>query len=201
MSKIICQNLKLHFVNNQNDSGLNISLKNGDKIGLLGGNGSGKTTLLKTIIGIYPPLSGSVYCEGKIGQFMSTQQGFRPNATVKENILIMSTLNKIPKKKLNLYASYVLDFSELESFANIPIRKLSAGMKARLAFSCATFEAYDILIFDEWIGTADKYFTKKANFRINDLMKNKIIILASHNQQLLDRWCNKQITLNKAKLK
>jgi len=195
MSKIICQNLKLHFVNSQIDNGFNVSLKNGDRLGLLGNNGSGKTTLLKTIIGIYPPLKGSVYCEGKIGHFMNIQQGFRQNATVKENIQIIGALKKLPKDKLDLFFAYALKFSELEKFSNTPIRQLSAGMKARLAFSCSTFEECDILIFDEWIGTADKPFTQKANLRMSKLMENKIVILASHNEQLINKWCNQKIKL------
>jgi ABC-type polysaccharide/polyol phosphate transport system ATPase subunit len=173
-------------------------LEAGDRLGLVGHNGSGKTTLLRILAGILQPSSGTVNYNGRLGNALNTNLGFRPEATGRHNIRLKSLMAGVKSKDVAHIIEDVEDFAELGPFLDMPLHTYSAGMRARLAFGIATAFRYDILILDEWLGAGDKSMQKGAAERMNDYVEGAgIVVLASHNQNILERICNKIICMQK----
>lgn len=182
-------------------SNINLSITDGDRIGLIGKNGSGKTTLLKLLAGILTPTSGTVTLSGQVSSLLSIQAGFNPNATGYENIFLRGYIMGWTKKRIKLIKDEIIDFCELGENIYRPYHSYSSGMKMRLAFAMATTTVPDILLMDEWIGVADETFRAKANERIKHIVdKTGILVIASHNKSIIEQYTNKVVTLNNGKV-
>lgn len=180
---------------------LNLQINDGDRIGLIGHNGSGKTTLLRVLAGIYKPISGSARIEGSVGTLLDASAGTDPEATGLDNIYLRGAILGLRKKHVAGLVDDIAKFSELGDFLHLPVKTYSAGMKARLTFAISTATQHDILLIDEGIGVGDASFQEKAHRRIEDhFSRTSIIILASHSEDLLKKYCNRRITLSKGKL-
>jgi ABC-type polysaccharide/polyol phosphate transport system ATPase subunit len=170
---------------------VSFELKPGDRLGLIGPNGAGKTTLLKVLYGIYQPTSGRVVSEGRVDALFNINLGFRRDATGRRNIELRGLLNGWTPDEIAQRSEEIIAFSELGEFIDMPFHTYSQGMAARLAFATATSFTPDILLMDEWIGAGDKDFQNKAKNRMNEMAeKAGIVVLASHNQGLIDRVCS-----------
>lgn len=181
---------------------VNLSLNEGDRLGIIGHNGAGKSTLLKVIAGIYPPSSGSLEVKGKIASLFELATGFEMEATGWDNIylraLMLGENPKTVKEKINEIA----EFSELGEFLDIPVKYYSSGMFIRLAFSVSTAIEPDILLLDEVIAAGDAKFLLKAKLRMQQLMnKVKILVLVTHSIGSLQDFCNKCIWLDNGQVK
>lgn len=182
-------------------SGLNLTIKPGQRIGLMGRNGAGKSTLLKLLAGILPPTRGEAKIVGTSTSILSLGAGMDPDRTGYENIARMSQLLDIPKGDWAAVKADVEDFTELGKFLALPVRTYSAGMSVRLGFAMATAYPRDILIIDEVIGAGDKFFFDKASERIHNYTeKAKILVLASHGFGALETFCNSGIWLEGGKI-
>ena len=180
---------------------VNLKLNAGDRIGVTGANGSGKSTLLKIFAGSLVPTSGQVLSYGKISSMIEFSMGLDGELTAIENIILRAGLKNMTKYEANRYVDDVINFSDLEEFKNIQICQYSSGMLLRLAFSMATYDVADILIMDEIIFVGDKSFEEKIKKKLNELIdQSKILIIASHNHQLLNTYCNKFINLEKGSI-
>lgn len=182
-------------------SNINLKIKSGDKIGLIGHNGSGKSSLLQVIAGIYEQTSGEINVKGSIIPIIDLNHGLDFEATGYENIIIKGILygNEINDVKKNLDA--IIEFSELGDFINMPIKNYSMGMILRLAFATATFQNAQIFLLDEWLSVGDESFIKKCEARLNDMIQNsEILIFASHDMSLINRVCNKIVRLESGKI-
>lgn len=176
---------------------ISFDLRSGERLGLVGPNGAGKTTLLKVLFGIYEPTSGSVEIQGRVDALFNINLGFRPEATGRRNILLRGLVNGWTEDEIAARTDEIIEFSELGDFIDMPLKTYSQGMGARLAFSIATTLDPEILLMDEWIGAGDSAFQKKAANRMRLLAeKAGIIVLASHNEQLLERTCNRILELD-----
>ncbi|MDA9048106.1 ABC transporter ATP-binding protein [Hellea sp.] len=181
---------------------LNFTIKDGDRIGLMGSNGSGKSTLLKVLGQIYTPTSGSVKTSGKISSLFNINLGIQPDASGRENILIRGLVKGWTRRQIANEIDAIIEFSGLTEFIDLPIRTYSDGMRMRLLFSIATSFSPEILLLDEWIGAGDSKFQEKAAERMNTLVKKSgITVIASHNRTLLQRVCNKIIWLENGRIK
>jgi ABC-type polysaccharide/polyol phosphate transport system ATPase subunit len=181
---------------------LNFTIKDGDRIGLMGSNGSGKSTLLKVLGQIYTPTSGSVKTSGKISSLFNINLGIQPDASGRENILIRGLVKGWTRRQIANEMDAIIEFSGLTEFIDLPIRTYSDGMRMRLLFSIATSFSPEILLLDEWIGAGDSKFQEKAAERMNALVKKSgITVIASHNRPLLQRVCNKIIWLENGRIK
>lgn len=181
--------------------GVSFSLKAGDRLGLVGSNGAGKTTLLKVLYGIYQPTSGSISINGRVDALFNVSLGFRREATGRRNILLRGLINGRTRQEMEARMEEIIAFSELGDFIDMPIKSYSQGMAARLAFSVATMLEPEILLMDEWIGAGDANFQQKARDRMNQLAeKAGIVVLASHQHELIKKICNKILVLNKGRL-
>jgi ABC-type polysaccharide/polyol phosphate transport system ATPase subunit len=188
------------FVHALND--ISISIKSGDRIGLVGPNGSGKSTFLKLLAGCIEPLEGRIIRNGKINSILSLNMGLDPELTGTENIKLQSHFRNYTKSECQHFLHEVISFSELENFINMPVESYSSGMSLRLAFAIATYEIPQILLLDEIINVGDKDFAEKSKKKIEALINSsQVLILASHNENVIKSYCNTIFQFDKGSLK
>lgn len=180
---------------------ISFSLAHGDRLALVGHNGAGKSTLLRVLAGIYEPLSGRMYVEGRTVPLFDMSLGMDPEATGYENIRLRSMMLGLSRAESDAKTEEIADFAELGSFLDMPVKTYSAGMRARLAFAISTCVEPEILLLDEGIGAGDAAFMEKANRRLEEFIRRTgILVLASHSQALLQSWCDKAILLNQGRV-
>ncbi|WP_019962196.1 ABC transporter ATP-binding protein [Woodsholea maritima] len=183
-------------------SNINLEIKQGDRVGLIGRNGSGKSTLLRVVAGIYTPIQGKVSVNGEISSLFSAGIGIKPEVTGYRNIELAALMSGRDPKKIPEVIFEIAQFSELGNYLNMPVSTYSNGMAMRLKFSCATAFSPDIVLLDEWLGAGDESFKKKAQLRLRDVINNAgIMILASHNHKQILKECNKVIWLERGQVK
>jgi ABC-type polysaccharide/polyol phosphate transport system ATPase subunit len=175
---------------------LDFTLQEGDRLGLVGHNGAGKTTLLKVLAGVYEPDSGEVSIDGEISSMIDISQGMDHDLTGRENIINMGRVRGFSTKQILVMMPDIIEFTELGSYIDMPVKTYSAGMITRLVFGVATANKPDILLMDEWIGAGDKFFFEKAQNRLNEILHQaRVIVLASHNWNLINDFCNKILVM------
>ena len=180
---------------------ISLSIKQGERVGLLGHNGAGKSTLLKTIAGLYPISSGYLAVEGQIRSLFDLSMGFEPDATGRENILYRGLLLGLSPKFMREKEDEIVAFADLREFIDYPIKTYSAGMQVRLAFAISTTVGGNILLLDEVIGAGDANFMAKAKERINSLIEQaKILVLASHDFGALQSICERGLVFHQGEL-
>ncbi|CAI3929748.1 ABC-type polysaccharide/polyol phosphate transport system [Commensalibacter communis] len=181
---------------------INFTLRQGDKVGLIGQNGAGKTTLLRTMTGIYEPVVGHIRVEGSISTLLDPNAGMNFGLTGRENIYLKCSINGYSKKQTQEIAESVADFSELGAYLDLPVRTYSSGMQLRLGFGLATAIAPQILMMDEWFLTGDAGFIQKATKRIENMVQNsQILVISTHSAETIAKWCNRVLWLDQGFLK
>lgn len=182
------------------DISLEISPK--ERVGLIGHNGAGKSTLLRVFGNVYVPNIGSAEIKGKVGSLIDVSLGIDPEASGIENIFLRAALLGIPKPVVEKEIDNIIEFSELGSFIEMPVRTYSSGMHLRLAFAVSTMISPDILLMDEWLSVGDQSFQKKAEKRLNSLIeRSSILVIASHSKELIERCCSRVLWLEHGRLK
>ena len=177
-------------------AGLNLELRAGDRLGLIGHNGSGKTTLLRALSGAYEPDEGAVEVEGRIAALLDLNLGIDPSATGYDNIRLRGRIAGLTAREVDARLDEIAGFSGLGPFLAMPVKTYSAGMQARLAFAAATAVEADVLLMDEWIAVGDAEFQKLAHKRLLKLVERAgILVLASHDLELIRLYCNKVMRL------
>jgi ABC-type polysaccharide/polyol phosphate transport system ATPase subunit len=172
--------------------GIDLDLKDGDRIGLIGPNGSGKTTLLRVFAGVYPPQGGLASIEGSVSSFTDLALGMDLESTGWENIIFRCAFMGLSFREAERLSPAIAEFSELGEYLDLPVRTYSAGMFLRLAFAISTSIEPDILIMDEMISAGDAQFRDKANRRLRELVdKANILAIASHDTRVIQAVCNK----------
>ena len=178
---------------------INITIKKGEIIGLLGLNGAGKSTLLKVISGIIKPTTGEVKLNGKMAPLIELGAGFDPELTGRENIFLNGSLLGFSKKELRDKIEDIIEFSE---FIDFPLKNYSSGMYARLGFSIATIYDPEILIIDEVLSVGDFHFQEKSLNKIMEMIeKGTTVLFVSHDIEQVKKLCEKVIWLEKGKIR
>lgn len=181
---------------------ITFSLKNGDRVGLIGHNGSGKSTLLRLLGKVYVPCSGTAEIEGTVGSLIDISLGIDTEATGRENIYIRGSLLGLGAKEIDSKIDQIIQFCDLGGFINLPIRTYSTGMQMRLAFAVSTMIRPDILIMDEWLSVGDESFKEKAEERMTELVSStQILVIASHSKKLVEKNCNRIIWLEHGRVR
>ena len=179
---------------------INLKLDKG-VYGLYGENGTGKTSLLKVIAGIYQPSLGKIEINGSVSSMININFGFNPELTGIENIELRLIVEGIKKEHRTNLIDTIKKETELGEYLNLPIKTYSTGMRFRLAFFTSLFIESDILLLDEWIGTADQKLRDKVDKLILErIAKSKITLIASHNLERLKKICNKIIYFDKGEI-
>ncbi|RDI48124.1 ABC transporter ATP-binding protein [Aquicella lusitana] len=194
-------NERSHVVVNALKS-ISFSLKDGDRIGLIGHNGSGKSTLLRLLAKIYEPSEGNLKIEGKISPLFNISYGIESEFTGKENISIRGTILGLTPEQIRGRVTEIADFSGLGDYLSMPIRTYSSGMFVRLAFAISTSIKPDILLIDEVFGAGDADFMKRARQKMVSLLEqSSIVVLATHSDVLIKEFCNKALLLEGGRIK
>jgi ABC-2 type transport system ATP-binding protein/lipopolysaccharide transport system ATP-binding protein len=178
-----------------------LTFEHGDRIALIGHNGAGKTTLLRVLAGIYEPVRGAVYRDGRVVPLFDMSLGMNPEATGFENITLRGRFLGLETKQIRARMDEIAEFTELGDYLAMPVRTYSTGMMLRLAFAICTSIEPDIMLMDEWIGVGDAGFLAKASQRLNDFVgRAGILVLASHSTALLEANCNKGVLMHAGKV-
>jgi len=179
---------------------INLEVKAGEFIGVIGRNGSGKSTLLKIIAGILYPTTGRVIVNGKISPFLELGVGFNPELSARENIFLYSAILGLSKKETIERYPAILEFSELERFIDSPLKNFSSGMQVRLAFSVAIQSDAPILLVDEVLAVGDARFQDKC-FSVFEKFKSegRTIIFVSHDMESIKRFCDRVVLMVRGK--
>lgn len=181
---------------------INLHLKPGNRLGLLGHNGAGKSTLLRVISKIYEPTVGHAHIHGKVSALLDVMMGMDSESTGYENILMRGIFHGLSKREILTKQDEIAEFTELGDFLSMPTRTYSSGMMLRLAFGIATSFIPEILVLDEVIGAGDASFMKKSEERIQSMIKgSKIVVLSSHNIEVIQKNCNQLLLLNAGEVK
>src|SRR6266702_6265993 len=141
---------------------ITLSLREGDRVGLVGHNGAGKTSLLRMLAGIYEPTSGSLRSSGRITSLLDVTLGMDHEATGYENIMIRGLIMGASKQQMRDLTDSIAEFSGLGDYLTMPVRTYSSGMVLRLAFAIVTSVEADVLLMDEWLSVGDADFVLKA---------------------------------------
>jgi ABC-type polysaccharide/polyol phosphate transport system ATPase subunit len=175
---------------------ISFAIRRGESLGILGRNGSGKSTLLRTIAGIIKPIHGMVEVNGTFAPILAIGAGLELELTGYENISLLLSLYGIKRKNMNA-VELVQEFSELSTeVLQMPVKRYSSGMAARLAFSISLANEADILIIDEVLAVGDQGFQSKCLERIHRIKaEQKTIIFVSHFPDDVARICDSAILL------
>jgi len=177
---------------------VSFDVERGESVALIGRNGAGKSTLLKMINGLYPPDAGSIAVRGRIAALIELGAGFNPLLTGRENIYINAAVLGMNKTEVNRRLDDIVDFAELDSFIDMPLKSYSSGMKVRLGFAVASQLEPELLLIDEVLAVGDASFRAKCHRRLSTLRNNgTAFLLVSHNHHTLLATCSRGIVLNK----
>ena len=171
--------------------GVSFTLRQGDRLALVGRNGAGKTTLIRVLAGIYQPTSGSLRVVGRNMPMFDIGLGMDEEASGYENIRIRGLILGLSPEEIEERLPEIAEFAELGDYLELPIRTYSSGMLLRLVFSIAASVHGDIVLMDEWIAVGDAQFRKKTHDRLQHITERSgIVVLASHDYGLLRETCN-----------
>lgn len=191
------QNDLLHILKD-----INLTIKEGETVALIGVNGSGKSTLLKLMTKIIYPTKGTIKTHGKLTSLLELGAGFHPDFSGRENIYFNASIFGLTRKDIDKRLEQIISFSELEEFIDNPVRTYSSGMYLRLAFSVAINVDADILLIDEILAVGDQHFQDKCYQRLEELkQEGKTIVIVTHALNVVKDFCNRAIWISDGKIK
>lgn len=175
---------------------INLNIKKGEAVALIGTNGSGKSTLLKLMTKILYPNSGTIEINGKLTSLLELGAGFHPDFSGRENIYFNASIFGLTKKEIDEKLNDIIEFSELENFIDNPIRTYSSGMYMRLAFSVAINVNADILLVDEILSVGDEHFQNKCIEKMLELKRQGMtMVFVTHSMNSVKKLCNRAVWL------
>ena len=180
---------------------VDLEVKKGEVLGVIGRNGSGKSTMLRVMAGIYRPDEGSVEVCGRTSLLAGVSVGLNHNLTGRENVHLYGSILGHNKETMESMMDDILDFSEIGEFFEQPLRTYSSGMKARLGIAIASAIEPEILLIDEVLGVGDPQFREKSKKRILQLVKNtSTVVLVSHSFGLMKEICDRVVLIHKGEI-
>ena len=173
---------------------INLEIKKGETVALIGTNGSGKSTLLKLMTKIIYPTKGKIVTVGKLTSLLELGAGFHDDFTGRENIYFNASIFGLTKSEIDKKIDDIIAFSELEEFIDNPVRTYSSGMYMRLAFSVAINVNAEILLIDEILAVGDQHFQDRCYEKLRELKESdKTIVIVSHSLDSIRTLCNRAI--------
>lgn len=180
---------------------INLDVKKGEIIGIIGKNGSGKSTLLKIIAGIYSADNGSIKIDGKIVPFLELGVGFHPDLTARENIYLNGSIIGMTRSEIDKVFDEIVDFAGIRNFLDSQMKKFSSGMLVRLAFSIAIRAKGDIYILDEVLSVGDAEFQEKSKaemYKFRD--QGKTVVFVSHSMESVKEFCDRVVYIKDGRI-
>ena len=182
--------------------GINLNIKKGEAVALIGVNGSGKSTLLKLMTKIIYPNKGKIITNGKLTSLLELGAGFHADFSGRENIYFNASIFGLTKKEIDNRLEQIIEFSELRDYIDNPVRTYSSGMYMRLAFAVAINVDEDILLVDEILSVGDQHFQAKCINKMKELKKEgKTMVFVTHSLGSAQELCNRSIWLCDGKIK
>lgn len=183
-------------------NGINLEVRKGEALGIIGGNGAGKSTTLKILSRVTAPTKGSVKIKGRISSLLEVGTGFHPELTGRENIYLNGAILGMSKDEVDSKIEDIIEFSECRQFIDTPVKRYSSGMFVKLAFSVAAHLDSEILIMDEVLAVGDMKFQQKCLGKMGDVAEKegRTILYVSHNMNTIRQLCNRCIVLDKGRI-
>jgi len=177
---------------------INLEVKQGEVLGIIGKNGAGKSTLLKILARVTGPTTGQVKIKGRIGSLLEVGTGFHPELTGRENIFLNGAILGMTRAEVRAKFDAIVDFAGIERYIDTPVKRYSSGMYVRLAFAVAAFLEPEILIVDEVLAVGDAEFQDKAIGKMQDVSKGegRTVLFVSHNLSSVNKLTQRAILLH-----
>lgn len=178
--------------------GIDLEIKQGEAVGIIGANGAGKSTLLKILSRVTAPTEGTVYVKGRISSMLEVGTGFHPELTGRENIYLNGAILGMSKSEVDAKMDSIIEFSECGQFIDTPVKRYSSGMYVKLAFSVAANLDSEILVMDEVLAVGDMKFQQKCLGKMSDAShgEGKTVLYVSHNMATIKQLCSRCIVLS-----
>ena len=182
---------------------INLEVKQGEVLGIIGKNGAGKSTLLKILARVTGPTTGQIKIKGRIGSLLEVGTGFHPELTGRENIFLNGAILGMTRAEVRAKFDAIVDFAGIERYIDTPVKRYSSGMYVRLAFAVAAFLEPEILIVDEVLAVGDAEFQKKALGKMEDVSKGdgRTILFVSHNMAAVQNLCPDTVLLENGQIR
>lgn len=175
---------------------VNLEVKEGEVLGIIGRNGAGKTTLLKILSRITEPTSGRITLRGRVGSLLEVGTGFHPELTGRENIYLNGAILGMRRAEVRRRFDEIVTFAEVDKFLDTPVKRYSSGMYVRLAFAIAAHLEPEILIVDEVLAVGDVEFQKKCLGKMQDVAGHgRTVLFVSHNMAAVRALCTQGLLL------
>lgn len=173
----------------------------GEVLGIIGRNGAGKSTLLKILSRITEPTTGRVTLRGRVASLLEVGTGFHPELTGRENIFLNGAILGMNRNEIRRKFDEIVDFAEVETFLDTPVKRYSSGMYVRLAFAVAAHLEPEILIVDEVLAVGDAEFQKKCLGKMGDVAKGgRTVLFVSHNLSAISSLCGTALLLQHGRI-
>lgn len=180
-----------------------LTVRTGDALGLVGRNGSGKSTLLKLIAGIHRPTEGRILLRRgvRIGSMIELGVGFHPELTGRENVFLNASIYGFSRAEVERVYRSIVDYAEIGTFIDQPLKNYSSGMAMRLAFAIAVHTDPEVLLLDEIFAVGDADFQEKCKATMRDfLARGKTVLFVSHSEPSIREICNRVCVLSHGRL-
>jgi len=181
--------------------GIDLRIRHGEIVGLIGHNGAGKSVLLKILSRITSPTEGYALIQGKVGSMLEVGAGFHPEFTGRENLFLVGAILGMSLTEIRSKLDAIVEFSEVEGMLDTPVKRYSSGMYVRLAFSVAAHLDANIMLFDEVIAVGDVDFRQKCLQRIRTMAdEGRTVVFVSHNMETLQALCPRTVVINHGRI-
>ncbi len=181
---------------------VNLQVRRGEALGIIGANGAGKTTILKLLAGITRPTLGEVQVRGRVASLIELGAGFHPDLTGRDNIYLNGVIMGLSRGEIDRKLDSIIEFAELEAFVDTPVKHYSSGMYARLGFAVAAHIDPDVLLLDEVLAVGDINFQSKCYRKVVELLSHgTTTLLVSHNPYVIRDYCQSALYLAEGQIK
>jgi len=180
---------------------VNLEIKEGEILGIIGKNGAGKSTLLKILSRVTAPTRGNIRVKGRIASLLEVGTGFHSELTGRENIFMNGAILGMAKQEIRSKLDEIIDFSGVEDFVDTPVKRYSSGMYVRLAFAVAAHLEPEILVIDEVLAVGDAEFQKKCLGKMGEISRGgRTVLFVSHNMGAVSRLCSRGVCFETGRL-
>ena len=183
-------------------NGINLTVRKGERLGIIGHNGAGKSTLLKLLSRVTGPTEGEICLNGRISSMLEVGTGFNPELTGRENVYLNGAILGMTKAEVDRKIDQIIEFSECAKFIDTPVKRYSSGMYVKLAFAVAAHLDSEILVMDEVLAVGDMKFQQKCLGKMSDVSKGegRTVLYVSHNMNTIRQLCDRCIVLDHGQL-
>jgi len=180
---------------------VSFQVERGEALGIIGPNGAGKSTLLKLLTGLTAPTEGRVVIRGRVGSMLEIGTGFNPELTGRENVFLNGVILGMKKAEIERKFDQIVEFSGVEKFLDMPVKRYSSGMRVRLAFSVMAHLEPEILMIDEVLSVGDAAFQQKSMAKMKELISGgRTVLLVSHSMDAVVRFCTSAVYLQSGRM-